>query len=166
MSSRDTGSKTSGSRATPEKVLIFVGRKRRCQVLSEQLHKQGIPSIFLHGNVSQSKRSMAIQAFEEGHQRILIATDIASRGLHISDITSVINYDLPQTVEDYVHRIGRTARAGKKGTSLIYFTPSEYSSSENQVAKRVVQLMAKMGHPPSAEIQRVLKAKSQSAAAA
>ena len=89
--------------------------------LSFELSRKGVPVASIHGNKSQSQRQRAIEMFKRNQIQVLVATDVASRGLDIEDVTHVINYDLPQTYEDYIHRIGRTGRAGKKGTALTFF---------------------------------------------
>jgi len=102
------------------KVLIFGKTKHGVQRLSESLVERGFKSEAIHGNKSQNQRVKALQLFKEHHVNILVATDVAARGLDISGVSHVINYDLPATYEDYVHRIGRTGRAGKKGTALTF----------------------------------------------
>lgn len=103
-----------------KKVLIFGRTKRGVEYLSKALFQKGFKVNSIHGDKPQSKRSMAIRLFEQNVIDILVATDVASRGIDISDITHVINYDEPATYEDYVHRIGRTGRANKKGTALTF----------------------------------------------
>jgi superfamily II DNA/RNA helicase len=102
------------------KVLIFGKTKHGVQRLSESLVSRGFKSEAIHGNKSQNQRVKALKLFKEHHVNILVATDVAARGLDISGVSHVINYDLPATYEDYVHRIGRTGRAGKKGTALTF----------------------------------------------
>src|SRR5690606_28624107 len=103
-----------------KKVLIFGKTKRGVEYLSRALFKKGFKVNSIHGDKPQSKRNMAIRLFEQNVIDILVATDVASRGIDISDITHVINYDEPATYEDYIHRIGRTGRANKKGTALTF----------------------------------------------
>jgi len=102
------------------KVLVFGRTKWGIEKLSKQLALQGHKVAALHGNKNQNQRQRALDEFKRDRINILLATDIASRGLDISDITHVINYDLPETYEDYVHRIGRTGRADKKGIALSF----------------------------------------------
>jgi superfamily II DNA/RNA helicase len=106
-------------------VLIFTRTKHRTHRLMRYLQDYGYKVTFLHGNRTQAQRKSAIEGFRRGDFRILVATDIASRGLDIDDIAHVINYDLPQQPEDYVHRIGRTARNGKSGRALCLLTPED-----------------------------------------
>ncbi len=106
-------------------VLIFTRTKHRTDRLSRYLESYGYKVARIHGNRSQAQRRMAIEGFAKGHFRILVATDIASRGLDIENIAHVINYDLPQVPEDYIHRIGRTARNGRGGQALCLLTPDD-----------------------------------------
>lgn len=106
-------------------VLIFTRTKHRTDRLSRYLESYGYKVARIHGDRSQAQRRMAIEGFARGHFRILVATDIASRGLDIENIAHVINYDLPQVPEDYIHRIGRTARNGRGGQALCLLTPDD-----------------------------------------
>ena len=101
-----------------EQVLVFTRTKHGANRLSEQLETDGISSSAIHGNKSQPQRIKALSDFKEGKIRVLVATDIAARGLDIDQLPHVINYELPQVAEDYVHRIGRTGRAGTEGMAL------------------------------------------------
>lgn len=103
-----------------KKVLIFTRTKRNADKLSNYLYDNKLDVDALHGDKRQSQRSRIIDGFKKGNFNILIATDVASRGLDVSDITHVINYDEPECYEDYIHRIGRTGRAGKKGYALTF----------------------------------------------
>jgi superfamily II DNA/RNA helicase len=98
-----------------EKVLVFGETKFGVQRLSDHLDNSGISSVAIHGNKNQSQRQRALKQFKEGHVRVLVATDVAARGLDIPNVSHVINFDTPQTYEDYIHRIGRTGRAGAPG---------------------------------------------------
>ncbi len=100
------------------RVLIFANTKACVENLSRRLKRNGLPAEGITGDVPQRKRLRLMENFKEGRTKILVATDVASRGIHVEDISHVINYDLPQDVENYVHRIGRTARAGKTGRAL------------------------------------------------
>lgn len=106
-------------------VLIFTRTKHRTDRLSKYLNGYGYMVTRIHGDRTQGQRKMAIEGFRSGQYRILVATDIAARGLDIDDIAHVINYDLPQVPEDFVHRIGRTARNGKSGQALSMITPED-----------------------------------------
>jgi superfamily II DNA/RNA helicase len=102
------------------KVLIFSKTKRDTEFLSDTLNKRGFNVQYIHGDKSQSKREKALALFKQNKINILVATDIASRGLDISDITHVINYDLPENYQDYIHRIGRTGRGEKIGNAITF----------------------------------------------
>ena len=106
-------------------VLIFTRTKHRTDRVCRYLEDYGHRVTRIHGNRTQSQRRNAVEGFRAGTFRILVATDIAARGLDIVDIAHVINYDLPQVPEDYVHRIGRTARNGKDGNALAFVTPED-----------------------------------------
>jgi ATP-dependent RNA helicase RhlE len=103
-----------------EKVLVFGRTKWGMQKLTEELVRRGIRAAVIHGNKSQGQRQKALEQFKTNQVTVLLATDVASRGLDIPDVTHVINYDMPATYDDYVHRIGRTGRAGKKGVALTF----------------------------------------------
>ena len=101
-----------------DQILVFGRTKHGCNRLAEQLEKAGISSVAIHGNKSQSQRLKALRDFKSGDARILVATDVAARGLDIPLLPLVINYDLPMVAEDYIHRIGRTGRAGASGEAI------------------------------------------------
>lgn len=103
-----------------EKVIVFSNRRDQVRKLADKLHRNGIDCGVLSGEIAQNKRIKTLDAFKSNKLRVLIATDVAGRGLHISDVTHVINYTLPEEADDYVHRIGRTGRAGEKGTSISF----------------------------------------------
>ena len=108
-------------------ILVFVKTKHGADKIVKRLKYDGHSADAIHGNLRQSKRERVITNFRNGKSRILIATDVAARGLDIPLIQHVINYDLPQVPEDYIHRIGRTGRAGKDGSALTFLTPSDRS---------------------------------------
>lgn len=105
---------------TAERVMVFVNTKREAEHLAGRLKYNDFKAAVLSGDIPQNKRLRILADFKAGRLRFLIATDVASRGLHIEDVTHVINYDLPQDPEDYVHRIGRTARAGARGKAISF----------------------------------------------
>lgn len=109
----------------PELAIIFGRTKRRVDELSQALSVRGYLAEGIHGDLSQAKRISVLRQFKEGKIDILIATDVAARGLDISGVTHVYNFDIPQDPESYVHRIGRTGRAGKSGTAITFVTPRE-----------------------------------------
>ena len=103
-----------------DRTMVFVNTKREAERLEDTLNANGIEAKAISGDVPQKKRQRMLKAFQDGELKVLIGTDVASRGLHIDDVTHVFNYDLPQDREDYVHRIGRTARAGASGTAISF----------------------------------------------
>ena len=105
--------------------LVFVATKEGAERLSKFLEREGHPVAAIHGDRSQSQRNAALQGFKDGVHRILVATDVAARGIHVDDIAHVVNYDLPQEPENFVHRVGRTGRAGARGASWTFVTPFE-----------------------------------------
>jgi len=108
-----------------DKVLVFTQMKHMANRVAERLLAAGIPATAIHGNKSQNARTQALADFRAGRTRVLVATDIASRGLDVDGITHVVNYDLPGESETYVHRIGRTARAGADGDAISFCSPQE-----------------------------------------
>jgi len=103
-----------------KRVIIFGAMKHSVEKLAKQLSVSGIRSESIHGNKSQGQRQRSLDAFKKGRSQVLVATDVAARGIHVDDVTHVINYDLPNTFEDYVHRIGRTGRSTKHGKALTF----------------------------------------------
>lgn len=112
---------------SPELAIIFGRTKRRVDELSEALNLRGYNAEGIHGDLSQAKRLSVLRKFKEGSIDVLVATDVAARGLDISGVTHVYNFDIPQDPESYVHRIGRTGRAGKNGVAITFITPREKS---------------------------------------
>lgn len=135
-----------------ESVLVFSRTKHGANKITTQLINAGIQSAAIHGNKSQNARQLALNNFKEGKIRVLVATDIAARGIDIDELSHVINYDLPEVSETYVHRIGRTGRAGKSGVALSFC-----SMEEKDLHKSIEKLIKKP--------IRVVKDHSQSASA-
>ena len=110
-----------------ERVMIFCNTKHMCQRLSDELQRAGLDCDCIHGDIRQSQREKTMQRYRDGKLPILIATDVASRGIDVEDVDCVINYDIPEENEYYVHRIGRTGRARRKGVawSLISNFPEQ-----------------------------------------
>ena len=106
-------------------VIIFVNQKRGADTLAKSLDKLGHKAVSLHGGKIQDFREGALEDIKSGFKDILVATDVAGRGLDIKDVTLVVNYDMPKTIDAYVHRIGRTGRAGQKGTSVSLVTDED-----------------------------------------
>lgn len=107
------------------KILIFAETKRGADTLTKELRIDGWPALSIHGDKKQEERAWVLNEFKHGRSPIMIATDLASRGLDVKDIRYVINYDFPNQIEDYVHRIGRTGRAGTKGSAYTFFSPDK-----------------------------------------
>ncbi|MHB8487194.1 MAG: DEAD/DEAH box helicase [Candidatus Acidiferrales bacterium] len=101
--------------------LIFARTKRGAERLAKNLNREGFAAAMIHGGRSQSQRTAALTGFQQGRYRILVATDLASRGIHVQDIAHVINYDLPEIAENFIHRVGRTGRAGGRGVASTLF---------------------------------------------
>jgi len=110
-----------------KRVIVFARTKHRANRVAERLERQGVSTDAIHGNKSQSARQRALQRFRSGNVRVLVATDIAARGIDVDSISHVINFELPNEAESYVHRIGRTARAGAGGIALSFCDPAERS---------------------------------------
>ena len=122
----------------PQRSIVFVNTKRCAEHLDNTLKANGYSVASLNGDVPQEKRQKLLNSFQENQVSLLIATDVAARGLHIPDVSHVINYDLPQDVEDYVHRIGRTARFGASGEA-ISFICEEYAYSMPDIEEFIGQ---------------------------
>jgi len=137
-------------------ILVFVKTKHGADKIVKRLKYDGHKADAIHGNLRQSKRDRVITGFRNGNSRILIATDVAARGLDIPIIQHVINYDLPQVPEDYIHRIGRTGRAGKEGSSLTFLTPND-RSMWNSISK----LIDPNFKPPQSGQKRSFKGKKR-----
>ena len=110
-----------------EQVLVFTSRKTGADLLVTRLHAAGIQADVMHGDKDMKQRRKALEAFTNGHVQVLVATDVAQRGLDIEGISHVVNYDVPQDADDYVHRIGRTGRAGASGTAVTFMAAHEIS---------------------------------------
>jgi ATP-dependent RNA helicase RhlE len=129
-----------------ERVLVFTRTKHRADRVAHTLGAAGIRSAAIHGNRSQSQRIKALDSFKAGHCQVLVATDIVSRGIDVEGISHVINYDLPNVPEDYVHRIGRTARAGKSGIAFSLLAPEDHDQLRD-IEKTIGAVIACEDHP-------------------
>ena len=138
-----------------EQVLVFGKTKHGCNRLAEQLEKAGISAVAIHGNKSQAQRLKALKEFKEGKARVLVATDVAARGLDIPLLPLVINHDLPMVAEDYVHRIGRTGRAGANGEAISLVSPDEAQllRAIHRVLKADIEMVPVEGYAPSRPIR-------------
>ena len=130
-----------------QNALVFSRTKHGADKIAKDLNKQGIPAAAIHGNKSQSARVAALEGFKAGNTKVLVATDIAARGIDISELSHVFNYDLPEVPETYVHRIGRTARAGADGTAVSFCAPEEkeYLAGIEKLNRRSIPVVS--GHP-------------------
>jgi superfamily II DNA/RNA helicase len=113
--------------AEVNQAIVFTATKRSADELALDLHSKGFAVAALHGDMNQGARNRTLQALHRGRVRVLVATDVAARGIDIHGISHVINYDLPRQAEDYVHRIGRTGRAGRNGTAISLVNAREHA---------------------------------------
>ena len=130
-------------RGEMEQALVFTRTKHRANRLAEQLVKRGIKAERIHGNRSQPQRTAALAGFKSGYHRVLVATDIAARGIDIEALGHVVNFDVPQAPDDYIHRVGRTARAGEIGDAFTFVAPDEQNdlrAIEKAIGKRLPQI--------------------------
>jgi ATP-dependent RNA helicase RhlE len=144
--------------------LIFARTKRGAEKLARNLSREGLTATMIHGDRSQSQRNAALLGFQQGRYRVMVATDLASRGIHVQDIAHVINYDLPEIAENFIHRVGRTGRAGKMGVASTLFgrdQRSELLQLERTLGIRMErisaegQLPALKPEPTQVEIDRM-----------
>ena len=136
-------------------VLVFTRTKHGANRLAQQLEKDGISSAAIHGNKSQGARTRALANFKRGEVRVLVATDIAARGLDIDQLPHVVNYELPNVPEDYVHRIGRTGRAGNEGqaVSLVCVDEHKLLGDIERLLKRDLSRIVIPGYEPDPSIR-------------
>jgi ATP-dependent RNA helicase RhlE len=129
--------------------LVFVRTKRGADRLVKRLAASSVPAVAMHGDKSQAQREKALARFESGHVNTLVATDVAARGIDVSGITHVINYDMPATREDYVHRVGRTARAGASGVGVTFVLHDQAREFAGMVGELGLQRELELGGFPS-----------------
>jgi len=125
-----------------QSALVFMRTKHRTDRVARALHREGFRAQAIHGGRSQRQRQQAIDGFRKGRYKVLVATDVAARGLDVEGITHVVNYDIPNTSDDYIHRIGRTARASASGDAITFVSPEDHAalgSIENALGKRLPQ---------------------------
>merc|ERR1711920_249196 len=132
------------------KILIFCASKRDSDQLTREMRLDGWPALCIHGDKKQEERDWVLKEFKEGKSPILVATDVASRGLDVKDIKYVINYDFPTQIEDYIHRVGRTGRAGATGSSSTFFT-----SDKSRHAKDLMNVLREASQPVPDELDRL-----------
>ena len=148
--------------------LVFARTKRGAERIAKSLTREGFNAAMIHGDRSQAQRNKALKGFQEGHIQVLVATDIASRGLHVDDVAHVINYDVPKIAEDFIHRVGRTGRAGLQGraTTLVAGTEvMELRKIERTLKLRIErkQVDASNGDQPKRFIQNTLASRTLTA---
>ncbi|NLL20756.1 MAG: DEAD/DEAH box helicase [Firmicutes bacterium] len=127
---------------SPKLAIVFGRTKKRVDELSEALNRRGYSAKGIHGDLNQAKRDSVMESFKRGNTEILVATDVAARGLDIDDISHIYNYDIPQDPEGYVHRIGRTGRLGKAGVAITFVTPREMGQLrliEQMIKRKIVR---------------------------
>lgn len=141
-----------------KQVLVFTNTKHGANRLAQQLNKDGLNAQPIHGNKSQGARTAALKGFKEGTIRVLIATEVAARGLDIKDLPHVVNYDLPHVPEDYVHRIGRTGRAGSEGRALSLVGEEDMKQLaaierllKTKIPREIISGFKKLSNPPAPE---------------
>jgi len=130
--------------------------KKSCDKLSSELNKNGLRSVVIHGGKIQEQREENLRAFKENEYDILIATDVVGRGIDITGVEQVVNYDMPKDIEKYTHRIGRTGRAGRKGIATSFLTPQD-----TDVMFDLKEMLRKAGAPIPSELQRSEAAKQK-----
>jgi ATP-dependent RNA helicase RhlE len=138
-------------------VLVFTRTKHMANRLAQQLERDGLTAAAIHGNKSQGARTRALAEFKKGKTRVLVATDIAARGLDIELLPHVVNYELPNVPEDYVHRIGRTGRAGQEGQamSLVCVDEKKLLQDIERLLKQEIEVIAIPGYEPDMSIKAV-----------
>jgi len=135
------------------KVLVFTATKRMADQLSRQLNQQGWNTESIHGDKQQFERDRVLRDFKSGRHNIMIATDVAARGIHVDDISCVINYDFPQNCDDYIHRIGRTGRCGKVGVAITFFDPKV----DGKKAGKLIRILTDANQPVPEELHGLSK---------
>jgi ATP-dependent RNA helicase RhlE len=126
--------------------LVFARTKRGAERLAKKLYGAGVKATAIHGDRSQNQRNMALRGFQDGQYRVLVATDVAARGIHVDDIAHVVNFDLPQQPEDFIHRVGRTGRAGANGVASTFATRGE--RRDIQAIERLLKVSLKQKETP------------------
>ncbi|KAL6583749.1 Envelope glycoprotein gp160 [Orobanche minor] len=134
------------------KILIFVETKKGCDQVTRQMRMNGWPALSIHGDKTQDERDWVLAEFKSGRSPIMIATDVAARGLDVKDIKCVVNYDFPSSLEDYVHRIGRTGRAGAVGTAFTFFTHGNVKHARDLI--KILQQAGQVVPPQLAALAR------------
>lgn len=126
----------------PPRIIVFLSSKAKVDGVTRRLRQDGFPALSIHGDKSQEEREWVLGEFREGRTPVMLATDVAARGLDVKEVKEVINFDFPSSVEDYVHRIGRTGRAGAKGKAHAFFT-----AADARHARQLCELLSEAGQP-------------------
>ena len=147
----------------PNKAIVFCRTKKDVDLVAEFLNSVGFDAKGLHGDMNQKKRESVIKGFKSGKIEILVATDVAARGLDVNDVTHVFNYHLPLDPESYVHRIGRTGRAGKEGMAISLVTPHEFRalSKIQKISKIKLKEIPTLTDVKNTEIQKIVQKLSE-----
>jgi ATP-dependent RNA helicase RhlE len=146
--------------------LIFTRTKRGTQRLANDLVRDGFRAAMIHGDRSQSQRNAALSGFQEGRFQVLVATDVASRGLHVDDVAHVINYDVPKIAEDFIHRVGRTGRAGLEGRASTLAAGAEVielRNIERTLKLRIERMQAAAPTRPAKPVKNTLASRTLNA---
>jgi ATP-dependent RNA helicase DDX5/DBP2 len=134
------------------RLLIFTGTKKMADDITRDLRSDGFPARAIHGDKSQEERDWVLSEFREGKTPIMVATDVAARGIDVKDIKVVINFDFPSQMEDYIHRIGRTGRAGATGTAYTFFT-----SADSKKSKQLIDILEEVKQEVPAELRNMAR---------
>jgi ATP-dependent RNA helicase RhlE len=155
-------------KADPKSAIVFCNRKRDVDIVARSLQRHGISAAAIHGDLQQSVRTATLDQFKKAEVRYLIASDVAARGLDVSDVSAVFNYDLPRSAEDYVHRIGRTGRAGKSGVAFSLVSPEDTKSLaaiqdliKKELPEAGVKADAKQAEPAQDEAEEAPKSRAR-----
>merc|ERR1712176_975589 len=132
-----------------DRVLVFVETKKGCDMLTRSLRMDGFQARAMHGDKSQEERDWVLREFKSMQSTLLVATDVAARGLDVDDIRIVVNFDFPNDMETYIHRIGRTGRAGKKGDAVSFFV----SLKNGRLARELVEILSRTEQNIPSELQ-------------
>lgn len=146
--------------------LVFTRTKRGTERIARNLNREGFSAAMIHGDRSQSQRTSALVGFQQGRYRVLVATDLASRGIHVQDVAHVINYDLPEAAENFIHRVGRTGRAGRRGIASTLFARDQHlelRQLEKTLGIRMERMQANVGLAESRDQRRVVMDPAESA---
>jgi superfamily II DNA/RNA helicase len=141
------------SQQEEKKTMIFTQTKKGADNLTRRMYAQGYSAVAIHGDKTQSERDSVLHDFRSGRSMILVATDVAARGLDVDDVKFVINFDFPNSSEDYVHRIGRTGRSNKTGTAYTFFTRDDAKQAKALI--KILTEAKQVIHPKLAEMERM-----------